>query len=68
MDGNCGDCEIYGAGSAVDGSGRVEHIIDNTSGSAVTVKAMKTTVNDDCGLASAEISINAPDTLLITCR
>lgn len=63
VDGNCGDCEIYGAGSAVDGSGRVEHIIDNTSGSAVTVKAMKTTVNDDYGLAGAEISINAPDTL-----
>jgi len=63
VNGNCSDCEIYGAGSAVDGSGRVEHIADNTSGSDITVKAAKTTVNDTYGLAGAEISINAPDTL-----
>ncbi len=57
VNGNCGDCEIYGAGSCVDGSGRVEHIADNTSGSDIAVKAAKTTVNETYGLAGAEISI-----------
>jgi hypothetical protein len=63
VNGYCGQCELYGPNTSVDGSGTVAVLLDNAAGSVISVTAWEATVNENYGLNGVSITITAPDTL-----
>ncbi len=63
VNGYCGQCELYGPNTSVDGSGTVAVLLDNAAGSVISVTAWEATVNENYGLNGVSLTITAPDTL-----
>jgi lipoprotein-anchoring transpeptidase ErfK/SrfK len=61
VNGSCAECDIFGVNTSVAGSGLIQKVVDNTSGSSLTVKAADTVSNKNYGLTGAKLSMNAPD-------
>ena len=63
LNGNCGECSIYGENTIIDGSGAISELIDYSSGGEVGVNVISASEVKSFGLGGANLKVDAPYTL-----
>ena len=63
VNGTCTQCDVYGAGNVLKGSGTVEKLGNHSENSQISVKPTHLDDNPHYGLSGIQLSVSAPDKL-----